>query len=319
MFHVPVSLRSFTELCLAWSNVIRGISFIPGNQKTLMKNNCLLRIIGKILLLCMPSEETLIKLDYEKTDDIRAFLKDVINQLRDDAFTALSFIAGPQLDLFELDSGISYPIFSALLLWTVSNSNSSRDPLVQDGTISSRDYCLEIIAKMSVNEQNVDLLLSAGSDQIIERFVIIVSELLHVGEDTHIREFALVIMAAVCDGSELACICAALKTNIVKTVLTFLEYAVNTKGFDYRNDEELIGTTIGMLNKAVSLLESMVQYEICRKPFIMNIYKLVNLTSSPYMDPQLITRLDAIIHIVHPGYDLRNRLSEARNFVIPKL
>uniref|UniRef100_A0A914QF36 SWI/SNF-like complex subunit BAF250 C-terminal domain-containing protein n=1 Tax=Panagrolaimus davidi TaxID=227884 RepID=A0A914QF36_9BILA len=179
---------------------------------------------------------------------------------------------------------------------------------------------------MSVNEHNVDMLLSAGSDQRIEKFVIIVSELLHVGEDTHIREFALVIMAAMCDGSEFACICAALKTNIVKNVLTFLEYvaakiraAVNTKGIDYRYDEELIGTTIGMVNKAVSLLESMVQYEICRQPFILNIYKLVNLTASPFMDPQLITRFEAIIHIVHPAFDLRNRLSEAKNFVIPKL
>lgn len=40
---------------------------------------------------------------------------------------------------------------------------------------------------MSVIDHNVDLLLSTGSWKRIEEFVKIVSDLLHMGEDTPIR------------------------------------------------------------------------------------------------------------------------------------
>jgi AT-rich interactive domain-containing protein 1 len=344
IFLIPDTIQSYSQLCLSWSNVIRGFSFNPANELHLVNHHGLLRLIGRLLMLYVesgnetkqlsrrrkqeleekdekqpigskktsPEEDAAIKAEDEKKrmamvstekDDMRSYLLDVANQLRDDAFTILSFISG-SIDLFDLDSEISYPIFNALIHWTVSHSVLSKDPIVPWGIICPRDFCLEIIAKMSVIENNVDLLLSTGSWKRIEEFVRIVSDLLHMGEDTPIREFALVIMGALCQASESVCVIAALETNIVKNVISFMEAVdskmhevVSTKGMnELRNNPECIGTSIGMLRRAGLLLSYIVQYESCRKPFLKYMNNLINLTISHYMDTRVAIQIASIVH-----------------------
>jgi hypothetical protein len=345
IFLIPDTIQSYSQLCLSWSNVIRGFSFNPANELQLVNHHGLLRLIGRLLMLYVengntpnqlsrrrkqeleendeksvestlkktsPEEDAAIKVEDEKKrtamvstekDDMRSYLLDVANQLRDDAFTILSFISG-SIDLFDLDSEISYPIFNALIHWTVSHSVLSKDPIVPWGIICPRDFCLEIIAKMSVIDHNVDLLLSTGSWKRIEEFVRIVSDLLHMGEDTPIREFALVIMGALCQASESVCVIAALETNIVKNVISFMEAVdskmhevVSTKGMhELRNNPECIGTSIGMLRRAGLLLSYIVQYESCRKPFLKYMNNLINLTISHYMDTRVAIQIASIVH-----------------------
>jgi AT-rich interactive domain-containing protein 1 len=346
MFLIPNTIQSYSQLCLAWSNVIRGFSFNPANEQYLVNHNGLLRLIGRLLMLYVekgdtpkqlsrkrkqqidekegklnieepkettPEEDAATKSEEEKKraamvstekDDMKSYLLEISNQLRDDAFTILSFISG-SIDLFELDSEISYPIFDALIHWTVSHSVLSKDPLVPWGIICPRDFCLEIIAKMSVIDHNVDLFLSTGSPKRIEEFVRIVSDLLHMGEDTPIREFALVIMSALCQASEDICVIAALETNIVKNVISFMEAVdskmhevVSTKGMnELRTNPECIGTSIGMLRRAGYLLGYIVQYETCRKPFLKYMNNLINLTISHYMDTRVAIQIASIVHM----------------------
>jgi hypothetical protein len=345
-FLIPDTIQAYSQLCLAWSNVIRGFSFNPANEQYLVNHNGLLRLIGRLLMLYVekgdtpkqlsrkrkqqidekegklnidelkettPEEDAATKSEEEKKraamvstekDDMKSYLLEISNQLRDDAFTILSFISG-SIDLFDLDSGISYPIFDALIHWTVSHSVLSKDPLVPWGIICPRDFCLEIVAKMSVIDHNVDLFLSTGSPKRIEEFVRIVSDLLHMGEDTPIREFALVIMSALCQASEDICVVAALETNIVKNVISFMEAVdskmhevVSTKGMnELRTNPECIGTSIGMLRRAGYLLGYIVQYETCRKPFLKYMNNLINLTISHYMDTRVAIQIASIVHM----------------------
>ena len=105
------------------------------------------------------------------------------------------------------------------------------------------------------------------------------------------REFALVIMNAVCQASELACIVAGTETDIVKNTITFMEITdatmyqiVSQQGMHFLKDnQDLMGTTFGMLRRACNLLNSIVEKEECKKTFLKNIGNLMNLTLSHYV------------------------------------
>lgn len=133
LFLIPQNIQDYSSLCLAWSNVIRGFAFNSVNEQLLAAHNGLLRIIGNLLMLYVESEgqSTLIsrrkqkendekdgiiepkqttpeedvearKKEAEKRaamvatpkDEIKSYLLDVANQLRDDAFTVLSVVSG---------------------------------------------------------------------------------------------------------------------------------------------------------------------------------------------------------------------------------
>jgi len=342
---IPQTIQDYAAICLAWSNVIRGFAFNPANEPVLSSHNGLLRTIGSLLMLYIedegqpkllsrrrkqeldekqgksvddettPEEDAAAKKEEEKRraamvatdkDEIRSFLLDVANQLRDDAFTVLSVVAG-SLDMFNLDSEISYPIFDALIHWVVSHSILAKDPLVPWGSISPRNFCLEILGKMTVNERNIDLLVSTGSWERLEEFIKVVSGLIHMGEETHIREFALVIMNAVCQASELACIVAGTETDIIKNTITFMEIIdatmyqiVSQQGMHFLKDnQDLMGTTFGMLRRACNLLNSIVEKEECKKTFLKNIGNLMNLTLSHYMDTRVALMVATIMHTAY--------------------
>uniref|UniRef100_A0AC34GG01 SWI/SNF-like complex subunit BAF250 C-terminal domain-containing protein n=1 Tax=Panagrolaimus sp. ES5 TaxID=591445 RepID=A0AC34GG01_9BILA len=142
-----------------------------------------------------------------------------------------------------------------------------------------------------------------------------------MGEETPIREFALVIMSALCQASESVCVIAALKTNIIRDVVKFLEcvdatihQVVSIKGMEYRNHADQIGTTPGMLKKAVSILLSIIQYEACRKPFIKFSDNFIKLIVSQFVDPELITPLASLIHMIQPAIIKNGIPVESFNF-----
>ncbi|KAE9546946.1 hypothetical protein FO519_009842, partial [Halicephalobus sp. NKZ332] len=342
---IPQTIQDYAAICLAWSNVIRGFAFNPANEPVLASHHGLLKTIGHLLMLYIedeghpkllsrrrkqeldeqqgksvndettPEEDAAAKKEEEKKraamvasdkDEMRSFLLDTANQLRDDAFTVLSVVSG-SLDMFNLESEISYPIFDALIHWVVSHSILAKDSLVPWGSISPRNFCLEIIGKMTVNERNIDLLISTGSWERLEEFIKVVSGLIHMGEETHIREFALVIMNAVCQASELACIVAGTETDIIKNTITFMEITdatmyqiVSQQGMHFLKDnQDLMGTTFGMLRRACNLLNSIVEKEECKKTFLKNIGNLMNLTLSHYMDTRVALMVATIMHTAY--------------------
>lgn len=55
--HHDENLEGLVELCLSIMNVIRGLSFIPGNERVLAKHIGLLRVIGRLLRLATEDDE----------------------------------------------------------------------------------------------------------------------------------------------------------------------------------------------------------------------------------------------------------------------
>lgn len=122
-----------------------------------------------------------------------------------------------------MDSEISFSLFDALLHWSVCTDLSARDPLPPYGAVSPRHLVLETFCKMSVLERNIDLLLSTGPWPRIEEFVRQLCSL--ICEEPPVREFAIVILNALCAASETVCLVAVDETSLLDHLVSFLEAA----------------------------------------------------------------------------------------------
>lgn len=124
----------------------------------------------------------------------------------------------------EYPQEVVWPILDGLLHWGVSNSFQARDPLLP-GVLPPRSYVLEFFCKMSVIENNIDLLMATGPWPRLEQFVRVLCKLTSLAEEIPNREFAIVILNAICSASEAACYVAALETPLVGNLISFLELA----------------------------------------------------------------------------------------------
>ncbi|KAI1717825.1 SWI/SNF-like complex subunit domain-containing protein [Ditylenchus destructor] len=370
------TLVDMVNRCLALSNIIRGFSFMPSNERTLSKHSELLRLIGKLLRLFAdddhkqtylfsasksksekssqdgtdlepkfvgfagvktePTEDGPMDHEEPKVPEVhqnypesmvgdvaamflpkgndqkpvcfpaedspeRLFLE-TANHLREDAFVVLAHMS-VQLDLFDMESDVSWPIFDALLHWSVTTNLQAKDPLPL-GTICPRNYALEILCKMSVIEHNVDLMLSTGPWARLEEFVRVLCSLTSLGEEIPCREFAIVILNAICAASEPACYVAATETSVLNYLVSFLELAdsnmhqfVQMQGMQaLRENPEMMGTSVGMLRRAASIMVHIARHERCRKYFVKLQNRLLQFTVSHFMDSRVAAMVAEILY-----------------------
>lgn len=82
MYNQNVELEELINRTLALSNILRGFSFLPGNEKTLVKHIGLLQIIGDLLILLTDEkkdrlfEKKTTKSKEEKEEEIKAELEE---------------------------------------------------------------------------------------------------------------------------------------------------------------------------------------------------------------------------------------------------
>ncbi|MFH4977483.1 hypothetical protein AB6A40_004192 [Gnathostoma spinigerum] len=321
--------QMIVEKCLAISNVLRGLSFLPGNEVVMSRNAGLIYILGRLLRLCADEQpvarpKSLIKQTLDTTfvklpnvgtlsevartlsppsdlleadDDNALMLLETANQLREDAFVIMTHLS-VQIDLYDFDSNVSWPVFDGLLHWSVSGCAEAKDPLLP-GIICPRNYALETLCKMSVIEHNVDLLISTGPWSRTEMFLKVLAGLLSMNEEVPYREFAIVILSAMCAASEAVCYVVAAETSAIHHLVTFLEVAdtnmlsvVQQHGMQaLRDNPEMMGTSIGMLRRAATLLQNLCKVPACRKYFLKQQQRLLQFTMSQLMD----SRVGAVI------------------------
>lgn len=338
--------QELIDRCLALSNIFRGFSFL-GEQKILSQHEGLLRLLAAILMLhCSdqsrkrtagepprqfsfprpPPEETIkIEPNTDETkpvvnnnnssgasavpaekDTEEKWLLEVSNQLRDDAFTILAHIS-PMLDMYEVDSEISFPIFDALLHWSVCTDLAARDPLPPYGAVSPRHLVLETFCKMSVLERNIDLLLATGPWPRIEELVRQLCSL--ICEEPPVREFAIVILNALCAASEPVCHVATDETSLLDHLVSFLEAAdanmtqiAQHQGIHaLRENPEIIGTSVGMLRRATLIMTHIVRHQQCQKHFQRLQHRLLQFTVSHFMDSRVAAMVADILYEMQKG------------------
>uniref|UniRef100_A0A1I7ZRV3 BAF250_C domain-containing protein n=1 Tax=Steinernema glaseri TaxID=37863 RepID=A0A1I7ZRV3_9BILA len=116
-----------------------------------------------------------------------------------------------------------------------------------------------------------------------------------MSEEPHYREFSLVILNAICNLSDEAVYFTCLHTPALSHIVYFLEFTdtamhsvVTQQGMTaLRDSPELMGTSVGMLRRAATLLHSFCRVEECRKLFIKQQQRLLALSMSQLMDSRV--------------------------------
>lgn len=315
------AMEELAHRALALSNILRGFSFVPGSDALMARNEALLFIIGRFMRLnvaerkivskrpkivldpeelkknpkVLTDEEKRAKDKYvlDEVDATSAQMIETSNQLRDDAFVMLTHMS-VSLNLYELPDAIAYPIYDGLLRWAVSRVPEATDSSIP-APVSPRDYSLEIMCKMVVIERNVDMFLSTGSWSRVEQFVHILSRLLTMNEETHYREFAIVILNALCIASEAVCYVCAMETSTIAHLILFIDSAdqsmhqvMQAHGMAaLRDNPEMMGTSVGMLRRAASMIRLLVKVPQAYKIYLKHQTRLLQFTMSQLMDSRV--------------------------------
>ena len=318
LWNVSPSRESLQSRCLCISNVLRSLSFIPGNDYEFSQHAGILTVLGQLLMLHhdhlihaerkplslrqSTSQEETSKPPQEKIgvkpeekqfpprDDY--WWWDCLHGLRENTLVILSNISG-QLDLSIFPELISYPIMDGLLHWAVCPSSIATDPLPDTALVSSlspQRLVLETMAKMSISEVNVDFILATPpltrTDMLFSRLGQFISEKRY----PVVRQFALVLLSNLAQGNEASSRQIGQQKMIVTLLLQCLEMAEHTAcisggklvgGF---NPDDPNSLSVAMLRRAATTLHCLSKIPANRTILLCHRDRVLYLCTSQYVE-----------------------------------
>ena len=315
--------ESLVHRCLTISNIIRSLSFIPGNDLELSQHAGLLIILGKLLLLCHhhlpkpPSPSSLLHPSSEADSNGKEFPKatcareecskywwwDCLEVLRENVFIMLANIAG-QLDLSVYPEAISYPLLDGLLHWLVCPSSTATDPLPDTAmatSLSPQRLVLEALAKISISEVNVDYILATPPltrlDLVYDTLLQFISQRKHPAS----KQFALVCLSNLAQGGEGASRMIGQQKMALPLLLECLESAeqlqLSSKGrmMFQPNPDDPASLSIAMLRRTVITLHCLARVPLNRVSFLPYCSRLLSLVMSNALDSSLTSILSDVL------------------------
>ncbi|GAB6031017.1 hypothetical protein CHUAL_007836 [Chamberlinius hualienensis] len=298
---------SLARRAICLSNILRSLSFVPGNDTELSKSQSFLSVMGKLLLI--HHEHALRKVsprNYDKDDepDINGSCSslygekewwwDALHILRENTLVTLANISG-RLDISIFPEEVGLPILDGLLHWAVCPSAYAMDTLPSlppQSILSPQRLSLEALCKLSVQECNVDLVLATPPFSRIERLFGFLSRSLGRYEDQVVREFAVVLLHYFAQADSGIARNIALQSQCISLLIAFVEQAeqnavqvVNTHGLNMlRENPEMMGTSLDMLRRAAHTLYCLSQVPDNRPMFVQHQHRLLQLVTSQILD-----------------------------------
>lgn len=348
--------ESIAQKCICFSTLIRNLSFVPGNDVQFSRNTALLLILGRLLLLHhdhlekkSTSKMSLTALDSLFNEDEPDANEDecrldgrsspadsqddwwwdhwnVLVFLRENALVTISNISGT-LNLSKYSEEISLPIFSGLLHWTICPSSAALDNFKTSSisSISPARLSLECLVKLSILEDNVDLILSTpphNRDTTI--FETLVNHLRRDEEQT-LREFALVLLYNFAAADPNVARSIALSTDAIQQLVLFIELAEHNSldqmsgapgaQSQSKGNAEQTGTTLNMVARAAMCLRCLARVAENRTLFFSYQQRILQLVMSNVLDPKITNVIADVIYecslgeslIAQIGYSSRTR------------
>jgi len=325
LFIVSEAFTEISRRCLAVSNVLRGLSFVPYNDSELARHPGLLAALGRLLLLGhrhpresrrrlprgsedeevpVPDDETPIK-----SAVFDGWRWDTVGVLREDTLVIFANIAG-QLDLAAFPEEICIPVLDGLLHWASCSAACALDPLPSTPNASGpspRRLALEALCKLCVTDANVDLLLATPP---FKRIVCLLDDLVNILSDTVsdqvAREFAVVLASSLAAADASAARAIALRRSSVSAFLGFIEVAdrqaqqlVQAQGVAMlRDNPEMMGTSVDMLRRAASVVRAVAETADCRSSlFADHQQRLLQLSMSPTLDSAVAATIADVLFL----------------------
>ncbi|KAF7231104.1 AT-rich interactive domain-containing protein 1B isoform X1 [Nothobranchius furzeri] len=291
---------SLTKRCICISNIIRNLSFVPGNDAILSRHPGLVLILGRLVLLhhLHPPRKGMRPSYQREEEQGRACSRDewwwdCLTALRENTLVTLANMSG-QLDLSQYPESICLPILDGLLHWMVCPSAEALDPFSSAGGLSSltpQRLVLECLCKLSIQDCNVDLLLATPPFSRQQRLFSSLVRLVGERKNQVCREMAVAVLSNLARGEPAAARAIALQRGSVGTLIGFLEDSVAMAQYQ-QNPHSLLHATlppeppsINMMCRTAKALLAMASVEENRTEFVLYESRLLDISLSAALSP----------------------------------
>ena len=283
--------------CLALSNIIRGLSFIPGNDSELARHPGVLATLSRLLLFrhhhSRPASNSFVHQD-EVLDGRPLF--DVVEVLRENALVTFANVAG-QLELSSYPEEICVPVLDGLLHWASCRAPCAVDPLPSTAyhrdLVSAQRLALEALCKLCVTDANVDLLLATPPfDRVVSILGNLVGAMANPDCDQVWREFAIVFASSLVASDPGVARALAMHRSTIPVLVGFVEAAVVDSA------PSTGGTSADMIRRASAVLRAVADLPEGRSDLARNFQsRLLQLAVSPSLDSTVLNTFAHILHI----------------------
>lgn len=288
--------------CICISNIVRSLSFIPGNDSEMSKHPGLLLILGRMVLLHHrhpERKEAPVTYEKEEEEDEGVGCEqdewwwDCLEVLRENCLVTLANISG-QLDLSMYPESICLPLLDGLLHWAVCPSAEAIDPfptLGLNGAVSPQRMVLETLSKLSIQDNNVDLILATPPYSRLEKFYSSLVRLIGDRKVPVCREMAVVLLANLAQGDSLAARAIAVQKGSIGNLLGFLEDSLAATQFQqsqasllHMQGPHFEPTSVDMMQRAARALHALAKVEENHSEFMLYESRLLDVSVSPLLN-----------------------------------
>lgn len=293
---------ALTRRCICVSNIVRSLSFIPGNDVEMSKHPGLLLVLSRVVLLHhRHPERKQAPVTYEKEEEEEGangcepdeWWWDCLEVLRENSLVTLANISG-QLDLSVYPESICLPLLDGLLHWAVCPSAEAVDPfptLGLNGALSPQRLVLETLSKLSIQDNNVDLILATPPFGRLEKLFSSLVRLIGERKVPVCREMAVVLLANLAQGDRTAARAIAVQKGSVGNLLGFLEDSLAATQFQqsqgsllHMQGAHFEPTSVDMMRRAARALYALAKVEENHSEFMLYESRLLDISVSPLMN-----------------------------------
>lgn len=308
---------SLARRCICISNIVRSLSFVPGNDLELSKHPGLLLLLGRLVLLHhRHPERKQAPVTYEKEEDEDEGVScerdewwwDCLEVLRENCLVTLANISG-QLDLSIYPESICLPLLDGLLHWAVCPSAEALDPFPTLGphsSLSPQRLVLETLSKLSIQDNNVDLILATPPFSRLEKLYGSLVRLVGERKVAVCREMAVVLLANLAQGDTLAARAIAVQKASVGNLLGFLEDSLAATQYSQSQNPllqmqggpQFEPTSVDMMRRAARALHALAKVEENHSEFTLYESRLLDISVSPLMNSSVSQVICDILFLI---------------------
>eukprot|EP00066_Takifugu_rubripes_P025203 XP_011614469.1 PREDICTED: LOW QUALITY PROTEIN: AT-rich interactive domain-containing protein 1B-like [Takifugu rubripes] len=294
---------SLAKRCLCISNIVRNLSFIPGNDLDISRHPALVLLLGKLLLLHHQHPERNrtppnLQRDEQRERGLSSSKEEwwweCLSVLRENAMVTLANISG-QLDLSNYPDTICLPILNGLLHWMVCPSAEAQDPFpsaAPHSQLTPQRLVLECLCKLSILGDNVDLLLATPPFSRQEKLFTILVRYVGQRKAQVYREMAVAVLSHLAQGDPTAARAIAMQKSCVGNLVGFLEdgvsmaqYQQNPHSLLHMGHPPMDPPSINMMCRAAKGLLAMAKVEENKTEFVLFENRLLDLSISSVLNP----------------------------------
>lgn len=324
LYLISETQDTLARRCISISNILRNLTFVPGNETVFANSETFLAILGRILLLHHkhPARIQSIR-NYDREDDTdfsdscsslqgeNEWWWDYLIQLRENVMVAVANIAG-HMQLAKYDELIARPCLDGLLHWAICPSAHGQDPFPSNGShsvLSPQRLALEALCKICVTDENVDLVIATPPFARLENLCSVLTRHLCRNEDQVLREFSVNLLHYLAAADSSMARTVAMQSPCISYLVAFIEQAeqtalgiANQHGINYlRENPDAMGTSLDMLRRTAGTLLHLARHPDNRPLFLQQEQRLLGLVMSHILDQQVALIISRVLFQISRG------------------